>query len=722
MRKRSNRMMFLVFSVVLLTSALVIANVFSVTVLSQHMRSGTDISQYSKESSIRTEIIHANRGVIYDSKGNIIAQDVETYNLRAYLSPTRMAPGNKPAYVVDPVATARALSPILGMDEEVLFNYLSKEGIYQTEIGVKGRNLSLEVKNQIEALGLPGIEFYQTKARYYPQGIFSSHIIGFAQYDMETEQLVGRMGLEAIFDEELNGVDGYIKYVSNKNGYRLPGAQITTVPAEHGNNLYLTLNKTVQMALEESLAVTMTMFDTSKAWGTVVEVETGKIIAIGGYPTFDPKTLEIEEYTILGSQYVYEPGSTMKTFTYAAAIDTGVYNGTDIFDSGPFKMGIKNGKAIRVTGDSYIEIINNANKRDWGWIDFNHGYRYSSNVAIAELLTKVLDPKVYEEYLDRFGFFKKVDVDGLPEAAGTKNYNYPFEKLALGYGQGSSVTMLQIVQAYTAILNDGLMVKPYLVQQIKDPVTNESIYNAETTIVGQPIKAETAKQVQDLMYDVVNTSDGSGRFYMVEEVEVLAKTGTAQIYQNNTYDNNRVIVSVVLGFPAEDPKILIYYAFECEYSNQVHVQTDPIKKLILSTALEYNFIHNNPVTDPEEHEYHQVENYVMPALANHNIEYANEKLNGLQSEIVYLGQGKQVVAQYPEAGEMVLSNQPILLLTDGTDILMPDMTGWSRKEVMAFWAMTNIEIYMNGFGLVVEQDILPGSLLYKDTIISLKLK
>jgi len=266
------------------------------------------------------------------------------------------------------------------------------------------------------------------------------------------------------------------------------------------------------------------------------------------------------------------------------------------------------------------------------------------------------------------------------------------------------------------------MVKPYLVQQIKDPVTNESIYNAETTVVGNPIKAETAKQVQRLMYDVVNTEDGSGRFYRVDEVEIIAKTGTAQIFQNNTYDNNRVIVSVVLGFPADDPKILIYYAFECDYSNQVHVQTDPIKKLILSTALEYNFIHNNPNVDQEDQEYHQVENYIMPSLANHNIEYASEKLSGIQSEVVYLGQGKQVVAQYPEAGEMLLSNQPILLLTDGTDILMPDMTGWSRKEVMAFWTMTNIEIYMNGFGLVVEQDILPGSLLYKDTIISLKLK
>ena len=531
------------------------------------------------------------------------------------------------------------------------------------------------------------------------------------------------MGIEGIFNDELSGVDGYIEYVSNKSGYRLPGAQITTVAAQHGNNVYLTINRTIQLALEEALAESMTMFDTTKAWAAVVEVETGKILAIGGYPTFDQATLEIEEYTLLGSQYVYEPGSTMKTFTYAAAIDSGVYDGNAIFDSSSFKMGIRNGKAIRVYGDSYIEIINNANKREWGYIDYNRGFRYSSNVGIASLLTEYLDPAVFETYLDGFGFFKKVNVDGLPEAIGTKNFRYPFEKLTNGFGQGSSVTMLQLIQAYTAIFNDGQMVKPYLVQQIKDPTTNEIIYNAETTIVGNPIKPETAYQMQQLMYNVVHTEDGSGRFYDLEEVEIIAKTGTAQISINNSYDNNRVIVSIALGFPADDPKILIYYAFECDYSNQGHVQTDPIKNLILKTAQEYNLINAvNTTKETEVSEYHHVEQYIMPALANHNIGYANEKLTGIDSEIIILGNGKQIISQYPVAGEIVLSNQPILLLTDGSDIVMPNMIGWSRKEITAFWAMTNIEIIMSGFGLVDEQSVIEGALLFPDTIIELKLK
>jgi len=722
MIKRSNRMIFLVFVVVFVVSAILVVNVFCVTVLSQHVRSQTDISQYSNQASIRKEIIAANRGIIYDSKGNIIAQDMETYNLRAYLSETRMAPGNKPAYVVDPVATARILSPILGMSEESLFGFLSKENVYQTEIGTRGRNLSAEVKNQIEALGLPGIEFYETKNRFYSQGVFSSHVIGFAQYDIELEQLVGRMGIESIYNEELRGIDGYVEYVSNKSGYRLPGAQITTVPAEHGNNIYLTLNRTIQLALEESLAESMTMFNTSKAWGAVVEVDTGKILAIGGYPTFDQTILDIDEYMILGSQYVYEPGSTMKTFTYAAAIDSGVYDGKELFDSTTFRMAVSGGRAIRSYSGNYVETINNANQRNWGSIDFDKGFRYSSNVGIAVLLTEYMEPAVYENYLDRFGFFQKVNVDGLPEETGSKNFRYPFEKLTAGFGQGSSVTMLQLLQAYTAILNDGQMVKPYLVQQIKNPTTNEIVYNAETQVVSNPISPETAKQVQRLMYDVVNTEDGSGRFYDLEEVEIIAKTGTAQIFQNNTYNNGRVIVSIALGFPADDPKILVYYAFECDYSNQVHLQTDPIKNLVLKTSQEYNFIQPTKNQEDEASEYHRVDSYVMPAVSNHNLEYGLQKLDGIESELIILGNGKQVVKQYPAANEMVLSNQPILLLTDSDDILMPDMTGWSRKEILAFWTMTNIEIYISGYGLVYEQDILEGILLFPDTVINLKLK
>ena len=725
MKKRSNRVLLGVLVVMTLVFAILIVNVFYVSALQIHFRSGTDISAYSDGANIKTTPLYAYRGTIYDSKNNVIAQDVTTYKIYAVLSETRVGANNQIAYVADPEYTASQLAPILDMSEEELLGYLTKEGVYQVEFGPKGKNLSVDTKKIIDSLNLPGIEFVQTTSRYYPQGSFSSHIIGFATYDDTIEKLVGRMGLEQIYNEELTGNDGYTKYHAEKNGAKLPGTAVETVPAENGSDIYLTINKNVQAALEQAFSQSMQKFSTEKVWGAVVEVETGKILAIGSSPSFDPTTLEIDDYTNMATQYAYEPGSTMKTFTYAAAIDAGVYDNNATFDSSAFKMGIQNGQAVRVYGDNYIEKIENALNASWGTITYGEGFSRSSNVGIAMLLTTRLSTKTFEEYLDKFGFFQPVNIDGLPEVSGTKTYNYPIEKLANGYGQGSSVTMAQMLQAYTAILNDGTMVQPYLIQQIKNPMTGEISYSAETTVVGNPISAETAKQVQQLMYDVVHDEDGSGRYYALDEVDVIAKTGTAQIYKNGTYNNSYVIASAAIGFPADDPKILIYYAFECQYeAKQIHYQTEPITSLIYRVAEEYNLLHSveeeHIASQPEE--YRDVSIATMPAVTNHTLEYAQSKLTDVQANIVVIGTGNQVVKQYPAENSQVLSTQTIFLLTNQGEITMPNMIGWSRKEVTAFWSMTNTDIIMSGTGMVVNQSVPEGTIIYGDTVIEIRLE
>ena len=720
-RKKANlKILIIGFLVVVIFSALLI-NVYAVTILGIHYRSKTDIRLYSGDANTITTVKQANRGKIFDCNGNIIAQDIETYTIYAILDSSRPNASNKPAYVQDIDYTAQVLAPILNMSEESLITYLSKDN-YQVEFGAFGRNLSLATKEEIESYDLPGIEFTKTISRNYPLGIFASHIIGFAQFDDTLSALVGKMGIENIYNKELTGVNGYIKYQVNKSGYTLPDGLIKEVDAIDGDDIYLTLDRNIQETLEMSLAETMTTKSAEKAFGAVMEVETGKILAWGGYPTFDPSDLDIEDYTNLGTQYAYEPGSTMKTFTYAAAIDTGVYDGDATFNSATFYMGIKNGKAIRVSNiNDAIEKISNSRYKSWGYISYDTGYKYSSNVGIASLLTEYLDPLVFEEYLDKFGFFNKVGFDGFTEVAGVKNFNYPIEKIALGYGQGSSVTMVQMLQAFSAIFNDGTMIKPYIVQQIKNAASGESEYLASTTIVGTPIKESTAKQVQDLMYQVVNASDGSGKHYQVSEVEVLGKTGTAQYFENGSYSTSKVITSVVLAFPADDPKIMVYYAFLSDYNEYLHANTEPITNLVKKIAVNYGLTTTTETDVVDTTEYYDVDTYTMPSLVNHTMEYALYKLKDMTLNIIMLGNGDQIIDQYPNDSETLITNQTVLLLTNDDQILMPNVIGFSRKEIAALWDMTKIAVTIDGYGLVSAQSINEGSLLYPNSELTVTL-
>ena len=720
-RKKANLKIIMIGFLVLIIFIALMINVYAVTILGIHYRSGTDITLYSSGANTIMNVKQADRGKIFDCNGNIIAQDIETYTVYAVLDSSRPNASDKPAYVQDVKYTAQVLAPILKMSEESLTTYLSKDN-YQVEFGINGRNLSLATKEEIESYDLPGIEFTKTISRNYPLGIFASHIIGFAQFDDALSALVGKMGIESIYNKQLTGINGYTKYQVNKSGYTLPDGLVEEVDAVNGDDIYLTLDRNIQETLEMSLTQTMSDESANKAFGAVMEVETGKILAWGGYPTFDPSELNIEDYTNMGTQYAYEPGSTMKTFTYAAAIDSGVYDGTATFNSSTFYMGIKNGKAIRVSNiNDAIEKISNSRNKSWGYISYDTGYKYSSNVGIASLLTNYLDPSVFSEYLDKFGFFKKVDFDGFAEVSGVKNFNYPIEKIALGYGQGSSVTMVQMLQAYSAIFNDGTMVKPYIVQQIKNTASGESEYLASTNIVGTPIKESTAKQLQNLMYQVVNAPDGSGKHYQVNEVEVIGKTGTAQFFEHGSYSTTKVITSVVLAFPADDPKIMVYYAFLSDYNEYLHVNTDPITNLVKKIAVNYGLTTTSVSDAIDNTEYYDIDTYTMPNLVNHSMEYALDKLKDMTLNIVKLGNGEEIINQYPDDNETLITNQTVLLLTNDDQILMPNVIGFSRKEIAALWDMTKIAVKIDGYGLVNSQSINEGSLLYPNSELTVTL-
>lgn len=687
----------------------VTVNVFLVTIGKVHIRSGTSLNDYVQSVSNVEERIFASRGNIYDNSGTIVAQDVKTFDIICYLDPDRLSSSDEVAYVDDPSFTAQALAPILGMDANEIYEIIvSNKGLYQIELGALGRNLSEEQKNQIEAIpGLHGIDFRNSYKRYYPFGeTFSPQLVGFAQSD-NTGKLIGKLGIESYLNDELSGTDGYHSYQRDKHGYILPGMYEETVNAVNGYDVYLTLDLSIQEALNTALNTTMEAKNASRAWAAVVEIKTGKILAWGQTPSYDPNALSPDDVQVnYGSQLAYEPGSVMKSVIYSAAMDLGVYDGDRGFDSSPYCYTATSGRTY--AGDQ-LGCIYNVSRLDWGTIPLDYGLIYSSNVATATLLSEYVGVDNFKDYIDKYHLYQNVNSDGIDEVPGYTNYGLsPVDNITATYGQGSSTTMLQLLQAYTAIFGNGEMLKPYLIEKIVDPNSNTVVYQGSRKVVSNPISASTAKRMQDLLRRVVAEPDGTCRHYAAKTVEVMGKTGTSEIPLDGGYAEDQNIISCMLGFPYDDPEYMVYFAYVSPETVYYNYEIKPIPDLIDRIALLENLIFNE---DEEGNAVKYKEKYEMPSLKSKSINEARTILEQCDADIITIGDGSYVIDQLPKAKDDFYSYQKAFLLSDGNTISVPDFTGWTRKDVIDYWTLSRIPFRMEGYGVVYKQSIQPGSIV-----------
>ena len=699
---------------------LVTVNVFLVTIAKLHIRSNTSLSDYVQSVSNVEEKIFASRGNIYDNSGTIVAQDVKTFDIICYLDPDRLSSSDEIAYVDNPSFTAQALAPILGMDASEIYDILvSNSGLYQIELGAMGRNLSKEQKEQIEAIeGLHGIDFRNSYKRYYPYGeTFSPQLVGFAQSD-NTGKLIGKLGIESYLNDELSGTDGYHSYQRDKHGFILPGMFEETLNAVNGYDVYLTLDLSIQEALNSALNTTMEAKNASRAWAAVVEIKTGKILAWGQTPSFDPNNLSPDDVQVnYGSQLAYEPGSVMKSVIYSAAMDLGVYDGDMGFDSSPYCYTASSGRTY--AGDQ-LGCIYNVSRLDWGVIPLDYGLIYSSNVATATLLSQYVGVDKYKEYLDRYHLYQNVNSDGIDEVPGYTNYGLsPVDDITATYGQGSSTTMLQLLQAYTAIFGNGEMVKPYLIEKIVDPNTNTVVYQGSRKVVSEPISKSTAKQMQDLLRRVVAEPDGTCRHYAAKTVEVMGKTGTSEIPLDGGYAEDQNIISCMLGFPYEDPQYMVYFAYVSPETVYYNYEIKPIPDLIDRIALLENLIINEDENDPDVK---YIEKHEMPNLLGRSVNEVKEELEGYGLDIVEIFDGSKIIGQLPKEMEDVYTYQKVFLLTDGSSMTVPDFKGWTRKDVIDFWNLSRIPMKMEGYGVAYEQSVEPGSIADPDKEIIIRFR
>lgn len=669
---------------------------------------GINIKEFSSSRTTRTDTLTATRGKIYDVNGETLAENVYSYTLIAYLDPDRTTNENNPQHVVDKEGTAQALSTVIDMSYEEILALLNKEGVYQTEFGKAGKSLNEIQKDKILALGLPGIDFIETQTRYYPNGNFLSYAIGYAKTDSSGE-ITGEMGIEKQYDDILSGTDGYVTYQKDRNGYKISDTDEIRVEAEDGDNVYLTVDSNIQLFVEQAIAESAKQYAFDGVNIMVADAETGAILASASYPSFDPNTRnDIVSYLDPNVSIGTEPGSTMKIYTYMAAMEAGKYNGNDTYLSGIYTA--QDGTQI---GDH--------DRAGWGVITYDYGFAQSSNVAVANLVTKYIDRATLGNYFKKLGFGSKTGIELPNEASGKISFQYETEVINASFGQGILTTPIQNIKALTAIANDGVLLQPYIVDKIVDGSTGEVTYQGERTELGQVASSSTVTKMKQLMHDVVDF--GTGSIYAMEGYDLIAKTGTAQIastdgsgYLTGEYDVIRGFAGI---YPAENPKLIIYATMTRPQSKSARPLSMIIDQIIVNATQYYGIdttADDNEVVDPV------VEN-LMPSFINQTINNATTTLTEMGVTPYVLGNGTKVVSQYPAEGTTITNKEKVFLVTnDDTTIAIPNITGWSLKEVKAFANLLKIPLTVTGNGYVTSQSIPEGTILNQDSMLTITLE
>lgn len=642
----------------------------------------------------KQQVVEAKRGSILDTNGEVIAEDSFSYIMRAILSPTVTSNPSDPKHVVNPEETARQLAKYIDMKESDIYKQLTKKGAFQVEFGKYGRDLTQETKQKIEKLELPGITFERTNKRFYPNGVFASHLIGYVDKDDKTDKMVGRFGIERYLNEDLQEKDGKLVFDSDSWGILLPNSKENLTPPKNGEKVALTIDKKIQTVLEDSLNKVDKKYKPKQIIAIVSNPKTGEILAMSQRPSFNPTTKEglTDTWRNLAIEESYEPGSTMKIFTLAAAVNQGVFNPNETYISGTY----------RVPGAS---ISDHSGIPRGQTMTFLEGVQRSSNVAFATIAMKKIGADTFREYLTKFGLDKKTGIDLPNEVVGEIKYKYQIEKVTTAFGQGSTITPIQQIQGASAIANDGKMMKPYVIKNVSNQDTGQVLKSTKPKIVGTPISAEAAKQVREYLGTVITGEHGTGKKYALDGYEVAGKTGTAQTVGPDGHylvGRNNYVFSFIGMAPKDDPQLVMYVAVKQPNLGVSYVGADPLSEIfkpVMQNSLQ--ILNIKPVAQKKQ-KVIKIKDYT-----NQSIDSVTNDLKQQGYEVVTIGSGRKIIDQAPKVGASVLQGEKIILRTDG-EMKAPDLTGWSLRDVMKVASIAKLQLNTAGTGFVTNQNTKAG--------------
>lgn len=689
--KRNNSLKFNLKITMLLVSFLfVLISVKLIYVSISNDVDGINLQAFASNRNTEKRTLYASRGTIYYSNGKALAIDTNSYTVIAYLSSSRTKNVENPQHVVDKERTAKELSSILKREESDLLKLLSRENLYQIELK---RGVTETEKNKIMALDLPGIDFVKGKKRYYPNGRYASFILGYAKAD-DYGEINGEMGLELYYNDILKGKNGSIEYQKDAYGYQIPNTPVMEEESVSGKSIYLTLNEEIQHLLENAINGLEENYTFDWASISVMNAKTGAILGSASSPNFDLNTRkDLDSYLNPLVSFQYEPGSVMKIFSFMDAMENGYYHGEEKYQSGTITL--KDGTKIK-----------DYNNVGWGEIDFDTGFTHSSNVA-ATILSQRLGAEKLQAFYDALGFGKQTGIELPGEADGKITFKYESEVATASFGQGITVTPIQMLQALTTLANDGVMVKPYLVSKIVDEDGNV-VQEFERTEVSKVASKETVAKIKELMYKVVYEENASNHF-APDNVTLIGKTGTAQIasskggYLKGKYD---YIKSFAGLFPYEDPKYIVYISIR-----QLVGGTKDVAKIV-NSVVEESAKALNIVELMSDEDASKI--IALSSFISKEIVTTVDKLNSAGLKPIVIGEGKYIINQYPLNNKEVLAGTKVFLVTNATSYKMPDVIGWSTNEIITFCNMLGIPYELNGYGTVKTINKAPGEMIDKN--------
>ncbi|MEE0965517.1 MAG: penicillin-binding transpeptidase domain-containing protein [Bacilli bacterium] len=587
------------------------------------------------ESWQRGFTLEASRGKIYDNDGEVLVDNLTTSSVIVV-----------PSQVKDYINTAYHLAKILECDEETMLEKVKKK-VSVERLQPEGRQISDEKAYAISKLKLPGVYLVQDTLRYYPKKNYLAQTLGFVGIDNQ-----GLTGLELKYDEYLTGTNGSINYYMNAKSQNL-----NIYPAEYnyptsGFDMKLTVNTEIQDVIERELNNAYATYNPDSILALAMDPNTGAILGIASKPDYDPNDYKNADSEIYNRNLpiwkTYEPGSTFKIITFSSAL---------------------NEKLFDMDNDTYFdkgyEIVNGVRIKSWkkgghGLQTFREVLQNSSNPGFVEIGRRLGKDKLYQ-YVQNFGLTEKTNVDMIGESSGIMfsydNFN-DVEQATVAFGQGISVTPIQLVRAVCACVNGGYLYEPYIVDEIINPKTKEVVYKKEKKLIQQIISEETSIKVRDALEGVV--TNGGGKNAYIEGYRIGGKTGTAQKAVNGTYSGNGYILSFIGVAPIDNPKIVLYIAMDNPKNCVQYGGTTvaPIARKMFSDILPAMGIER--VTEQKE------KAYVWTDVKTYKVDnYVGLKKSEVKSDnygFEFLGEGDKVIDQLPRVNEKIEEGKKVKIM------------------------------------------------------------
>jgi len=595
-----------------------------------------EIEKLAENMWNRSFPLEASRGNITDRNGEIIATNLPTLSVIVI-----------PYQIENKELTAEILSKYLKASKEVIYNKINKR-TSMVRLSPEGRKINDTIALQIEKENLSGVYIVQDNLRYYPYDTLLSQSLGFVGIDNQ-----GLAGLENYYETVLKGQNGSMDIVSDAKG-GLFGNYLKEVNSPlQGMTLELTINIELQKVLERELYNNYLTYHPDSIYGICMDPNNGEILAIASYPTFNPNNYQNYDQEIYNRNLPiwksYEPGSTFKVFSFAAGLDQNkfdMYNDV-YYDKGYEIVGGQRIKSWKKGGhglQTYLEVLQN-----------------SSNPGFVSIARKLGKNNIYN-YIKNFGFSKKTNVD-LPGETSGIFFNYDsfneLEQATSSFGQGVSVSMIQMASAFSSVINGGHLYEPYIVKSIVNSKTNEKLTIREKKEVRQTIKQKTSDLMKIALESVV--AKGSGGRAFIDGYRVGGKTGTSQIVgPDGAYLDGEYILSFIGAIPMNNPRLVTYICVEkpkncIQYGGTIAA---PIVKNVFMDAIEILNINKQQNQIEKVKSYYDEESVLVPNY----IGLTKKEVKKQLFNIVYNGQGEYVIDQLPKANEKVNPNSTILLM------------------------------------------------------------